>query len=217
MAKGPVIPEKLERWPVERLVPYERNARTHSPEQVAQIAASIAEFGFTNPILVASDAGIIAGHGRLEAAKSLGLTEVPVVVLDHLSDAQRRAYVLADNQLALNAGWDADLLRVELQELEAQEFDLGLLGWSDDSLALLLGDEIEELKEMPGLKDGDRDPIQQMTFTLHDDQAQTLKEALELAKDIGPFVDTGNENSNGNAISRVAELFLSWSADHGVS
>lgn len=217
MAKGPVIPEKLERWPVDRLVPYERNARTHSPEQVAMIAASIVEFGFTNPILVASDAGIIAGHGRLEAAKQLGLAEVPVVVLDHLSDAQRRAYVLADNQLALNAGWDADLLRVELQELEAQEFDLGLLGWSDDSLASLLGDGIEELEEMPELKDGDRDPIQQMTFTLHDDQVQTLKEALELAKAIGPFVDTGNENSNGNAVSRVAELFLSWSADHGVS
>jgi DNA modification methylase len=144
MAKGPVIPEKLERWPVDRLVPYERNARTHSPEQVAQIAASIVEFGFTNPILVASDAGIIAGHGRLEAAKSLGLTDVPVVVLDHLSDAQRRAYVLADNQLALNAGWDADLLRVELQELEAQEFDLSLLGFSEDELSELLP-EVEQL------------------------------------------------------------------------
>jgi ParB/RepB/Spo0J family partition protein len=144
MAKGPVIPDKLERWPVDRLVPYERNARTHSPEQVAQIAASIAEFGFTNPILVASDAGIIAGHGRLEAAKSLGLTDVPVVVLDHLSDAQRRAYVLADNQLALNAGWDADLLRVELQELEAQEFDLSLLGFSDEELSELLP-EVEQL------------------------------------------------------------------------
>ena len=145
MAKSPVIPEKLERWPVNRLVPYERNARTHSPEQVAQIAASIAEFGFTNPILVASDAGIIAGHGRLEAAKQLGLAEVPVVVLDHLSDAQRRAYVLADNQLALNAGWDADLLRIELQELEAQEFDLSLLGFSEDELSELLP-EVEQLK-----------------------------------------------------------------------
>lgn len=132
MTKGPVIPEKLERWPVGRLVPYERNARTHSPEQVAMIAASIAEFGFTNPILVASDAGIIAGHGRLEAAKQLGLAEVPVVVLDHLSDAQRRAYVIADNQLALNAGWDDELLKSELAELGELEFDLTLLGWGDD-------------------------------------------------------------------------------------
>jgi len=155
MAKGPVIPEKLERWPVDRLVPYERNARTHSPEQVAQIAASIAEFGFTNPILVASDAGIIAGHGRLEAAKQLGLAEVPVVVLDHLSDAQRRAYVLADNQLALNAGWDADILRVELQELEAQEFDLSLLGFSEDELSELL----PEIEQLEAEEQGDPDEV----------------------------------------------------------
>ena len=132
MAKGPVIPDKLERWPVERLVPYERNARTHSPEQLAQIAASIVEFGFTNPILVASDAGIIAGHGRLEAAKSLGLPEVPVVVLDHLTPAQRRAYVIADNQLALISGWDDELLKSELAELGELEFDLSLLGWGEN-------------------------------------------------------------------------------------
>ena len=132
MAKGPVIPEKLERWPVERLVPYERNARTHSPEQLAQIAASIVEFGFTNPILVASDAGIIAGHGRLEAAKQLGLAEVPVVVLDHLTPAQRRAYVIADNQLALISGWDDELLKNELAELGELEFDLTLLGWGEN-------------------------------------------------------------------------------------
>jgi hypothetical protein len=140
MAKSPVIPEKLERWPVDRLVPYERNSRTHSPEQVAQIAASIVEFGFTNPILVASDAGIIAGHGRLAAAKDLGLKEVPVVVLDHLSDAQRRAYVLADNKLALNAGWDVDMLASEIEELQAVEFDLSLLGWSADELKGLAED-----------------------------------------------------------------------------
>jgi len=132
MPKGPVIPDKLERWPVDRLVPYERNARTHSPEQLAQIAASIVEFGFTNPILVASDAGIIAGHGRLEAAKQLGLAEVPVVVLDHLTPAQRRAYVIADNQLALISGWDDELLKAELAELGELEFDLSLLGWGED-------------------------------------------------------------------------------------
>jgi hypothetical protein len=132
MPKGPVIPDKLERWPVDRLVPYERNARTHSPEQLAQIAASIVEFGFTNPILVASDAGIIAGHGRLEAAKQLGLAEVPVVVLDHLTPAQRRAYVIADNQLALISGWDDELLKNELAELGELEFDLTLLGWGEN-------------------------------------------------------------------------------------
>jgi hypothetical protein len=140
----PVMPDRLERWPIERLVPYERNARTHSPEQVAQIAASIQEFGFTNPILVASDDGILAGHGRLAAAKDLGLAEVPVVVLDHLTPTQRRAYVLADNKLALNAGWDDLMLATELQALQLEEFDLTLMGWSDEELAELLP-QIEEL------------------------------------------------------------------------
>ena len=135
------MPSKIERWPIDRLVPYERNARTHSPEQVAQIAASIQEFGFTNPILVDGKDGIIAGHGRLLAAKDLGLVEVPVVVLDHLTPEQKRAYVLVDNKLALNAGWDADLLQQEIMALSAVEFDLGLLGWSEDELAGMLDPE----------------------------------------------------------------------------
>ena len=128
------MPDKLERWPIERLVPYEKNARTHSAEQVAQIAASIQEFGFTNPILVASDDGILAGHGRLAAAKDLRLKEVPVVVLDHLTPTQRRAYVLADNKLALNAGWEGDMIAAEMEQLQAVEFNLDLLGWSPDEL-----------------------------------------------------------------------------------
>ena len=131
-------------WPLDRLVPYERNARTHSPEQVAQIVASIQEFGFTNPLLVDGADGILAGHGRLAAAKDMGLAEVPVIVLNHLSAEQRRAYILADNKLALNAGWDEELLRLELGDLQLAEFDLSLIGFSDDELADLLPD-IEEL------------------------------------------------------------------------
>jgi ParB-like chromosome segregation protein Spo0J len=131
-------------WPLDRLVPYERNARTHSPEQVAQIVASIQEFGFTNPLLVDGADGILAGHGRLAAAKDMGLAEVPVIVLDHLSAAQRKAYILADNQLALNAGWDTELLRMEVAALNLEDFNLSLLGFSDDELADLLPD-IEEL------------------------------------------------------------------------
>jgi len=140
MTDKPVMPSKLERWPIERLMPYERNARTHSPEQVAQIAASIQEFGFTNPILVDGKDGIIAGHGRLAAAKDLGLTEVPVVVLDHLTPDQKRAYVLTDNKLALNAGWDADLLQQEIAALSLVDFDLSLMGWQEDELAGLLAE-----------------------------------------------------------------------------
>ena len=137
---APVLPTKLERWPIDRLVPYERNARTHGPEQVAQIAASIQEFGFTNPILVDGKDGIIAGHGRLAAARDLGLTEVPVVVLSHLTPEQKRAYVLADNKLALNAGWDDDLLRAELLDLRTDGIGWDLIGWSDDEMAGLLTD-----------------------------------------------------------------------------
>jgi DNA modification methylase len=126
------------RWPVEKLIPFARNARTHSDEQVAQIAASIAEFGWANPILAGADGIIIAGHARLLAARKLGLTEVPVIVLDHLSETQRRALVIADNRLALNAGWDEEMLRVELESLREGEFDLDLLGFTDEEIELLL-------------------------------------------------------------------------------
>ena len=119
---------------VDRLVPYIRNARTYSEDQIAQIAASIAEFGFTNPILIGEDEVIIAGHGRLMAAKALGLTEVPVIVLDHLTEAQRRALVIADNRIAENAGWDDDLLRSELATLREADFDLDLIGFDETEL-----------------------------------------------------------------------------------
>src|SRR5258708_29070575 len=106
-----LMAKHIELWLVEKLIPYAKNPRTHSDAQVAQIAASIAEFGFNNPILVDTNAGIIAGHGRLLAARKLRLKEVPVIVLDHLTETQKRAYILADNQLALNAGWDDEILR----------------------------------------------------------------------------------------------------------
>ena len=137
----PAMARRIEIWPTDRLVPYAKNARTHSPEQVAQIAASIVEFGFVNPILVDSTDGIIAGHGRLLAARKLGLAEVPVVVLGHLSEIQRRAYIIADNQLALNAGWNDELLRVALESLSADGFNLSLVGFSDYELAGILADD----------------------------------------------------------------------------
>lgn len=136
------LADKIEQWPTPKLVPYARNARTHSDAQVAQIAASIAEFGFTNPILAGSDGVIVAGHGRLAAAQKLGLEAVPVVVLDHLTPTQRRALVIADNRIAENAGWDEELLRIELEGLQDEGFDLDLTGFDADALAeLLAGDE----------------------------------------------------------------------------
>jgi DNA modification methylase len=135
---------RIELWPVERLVPYERNARTHSATQIAQIAASIVEFGFNAPILVDSNAGIIAGHGRLMAARKLGLPEVPVIVLDHLSETQKRAYIIADNKLTELGGWDAEALSLELKDLQGAEFDLDLLGFSDREIEALIGESAPE-------------------------------------------------------------------------
>jgi DNA modification methylase len=130
-------------WPVEKLIPFVRNARTHSAEQVAQVAASIAEFGWTNPILAGADGIVIAGHARLLAARKLGMTEVPVIVLDHLTESQRRALVLADNRLALNAGWDEEMLRVEMAALDDDGFNLEVVGFTDEEIADLLRDPEE--------------------------------------------------------------------------
>jgi DNA modification methylase len=134
------------------LIPYARNPRTHTDAQVAQIAASIREFGWTNPILVDGASGIIAGHGRVLAARKLGLERVPVIELAHMSEAQKRAYVLADNQLALNAGWDDELLRLELADLSELGFDLGLIGFAEGELERLLAGSKE------GLTDDDEAP-----------------------------------------------------------
>ena len=128
----------IEHWPLDRLIPYANDPRTHSDTQVAQIAARIREFGFTNPILVDTDAEILAGHGRLLAAHKLNLSQVPVIILDHLTETQKRAYILADNQLALNAGWDDALLGLELAALKEQDYDLDLIGFDDEELARLL-------------------------------------------------------------------------------
>jgi len=132
---------RIEQWPIERLVPYANNARTHSEAQVAQIAASMVEFGVTNPLLAGSDGVLVSGHGRLLAARTLGLKEVPVVVLDHLTPTQRRALVIADNRIAENAGWDEALLHLELEALLAEDFDLSLTGFDPDDLADLLAGE----------------------------------------------------------------------------
>ena len=124
--------DKVERWPIDRLLPYARNARTHSNEQIAQVAASIREWGWTNPVLIGENGEIIADHCRVLAGKKLGLTEVPIMLATGWSEAQKRAYSLADNQLPLNAEWNPDLLRLELDELKALDFDIDLLGFEDD-------------------------------------------------------------------------------------
>lgn len=148
-SKELAMAKRIELWPLDRLVPYERNARTHSAEQIAQIAASISEFGFLNPILVDSGDGIIAGHGRLAAARDVGLQQVPVVVLDHLTPTQRKAYLIADNKLALNAGWDMSLLQQEMMSLNLTDFDLELLGFDEKELAGFLDPERIDAEDAP--------------------------------------------------------------------
>lgn len=157
--------DKVERTSIKSITPYARNSRTHSDEQVAQIAASIKEWGFTTPILIDTDGEIIAGHGRLLAAQRLGLEEVPTMTAKGWSEAQKRAYVIADNKLALNAGWNDEMLKIELDGLKDLDFDLDLVGFSDDELAKLLQepekegltdeDEVPEAPEKPVTVEGD--------------------------------------------------------------
>jgi ParB-like chromosome segregation protein Spo0J len=130
--------DNIERRKVSALIPYARNARTHSDAQVAQIAASIREWGWTNPVLIDAEGGLIAGHGRVLAARKLGIEDVPCMIATGWSDAQKKAYILADNQLALNAGWDKTLLGGELQDLNAIKFDIGLVGFDPQMLEDLM-------------------------------------------------------------------------------
>jgi len=157
---------QIEKIGIEKLIPYAKNSRTHSDEQVAQIAASIKEFGFNNPVLIGEDDVIIAGHGRVMAARKIGLMEVPCIRLGHLTETQRKAYIIADNRLALNAGWDNELLTIELNELLADNFALDILGFDVDELKNLLDpvkptegltdeDEVPEVPEEPKTKPGD--------------------------------------------------------------
>lgn len=157
----------IETVSIDALIPYARNSRTHSDEQIAQVAASIKEFGFTNPVLIDEAGGIIAGHGRTMAARKLGMVEVPCIRLSHLSEDQKRAYVIADNKLAMNAGWDEKMLAVELQALLGADFDALLTGFEKSEIDALLAemdatpvghtdpDEAPDIQDMPRTKAGD--------------------------------------------------------------
>ena len=168
--------------PTDTLVPYARNARTHSNSQVAQIASSIKEFGFTNPVLIDDTGGIIAGHGRVQAAQMLGLEYVPAIVLGHLTDTQRRAYVLADNKLALNSGWDLNMLQLEIEELKVADFNLDVLGFDPSEINFaevdysVLEDDEDVDAKVKEMENGIRKAIQ-IEF-----EPQDYSEAQELIK-----------------------------------
>src|SRR5210317_1497763 len=144
---------------VAELIPYARNSRTHDKDQVSQIVASIKEFGFTNPVLIDEEGLIIAGHGRVQAAQKLNLKTVPTICLDYLTEAQKKAYVIADNRLALNAGWDFDMLKVELNDLNDLDFDVSLLGFEDKEINDILADPTEGLVDEDSTPNLVEDPI----------------------------------------------------------
>ena len=223
--------QRIELWPVDRLKPYDRNARTHSPDQVTKIAASLAEFGFTNPILVDSADGIIAGHGRLMAAKELGLADVPVIVLDHLTDAQRRAYILADNKLAELAGWDVEMLREEMARL--MDDDPALLfvaGFSELELSAALDDDGQG---GDGLSAGDEDDVytrkvEAPTYTPKELEAPPIAElfnsaraeylaekiiSVEMPEEIRGFLIAAAQRHTVFDYKRIAEFYCHASAE----
>jgi len=182
------------------LIPYANNSRKHSDKQIKQVASSIKEFGFLNPIIIDKDNGIIAGHCRVMACEKLGIKEVPCISAEHLTEAQKKAYIIADNQLALGSEWDMELLKVELEGLKELDFDVDLLGFDDIDSLLINADDFGEYFSLP---DGDKEPFQQITFTLADEQAEFIKDKLAEVKNSDGFKHCetfGNENSNGNAL-----------------
>lgn len=183
--------KQYEKIAIEQLKPYENNARTHSEEQIELIMNSINEFGFVAPVVIDENNVILVGHGRTEAAKRLGIKEVPFRRVTHLSDDQKRAYILADNKLSDLGGWDFDILDIELGEIDLDMSEYGF----DEAI------DPNDFDDTFSLPDGDKPEFQQMTFSLHDKQAELIKSVLAAVDD--PRETYGNTNSNGNAITEV--------------
>lgn len=183
------------------------NVRAHGERNIETIKGSLSRFGQQKPIVIDRDGVVVAGNGTLEAARSLGWERIGVVYSD-LVGSDRTGYAIADNRTAELAEWDTDALSSQLNALRMDEdFDLLATGFTDDDLEKM-GFFGVDSGEMPELPDGDKAPFQQMTFTLHDDQAQVVKRAIEAAKKAGSFIDSPNENSNGNALARIAEAYI---------
>jgi ParB-like chromosome segregation protein Spo0J len=200
---------KIETIDIDRVIPYARNPRKNSAA-IDKVAASLREFGFRQPIVTDENLTVIVGHTRLAAAKKLNLSQVPVHIAEGLTDAQIKAYRIADNRVGEEAEWDNALLAVEIGDLKDQGYDLSLTGLSDLQLADLLPD-VKALDEMPSLSSEDREPYQQMTFVLHDEQVEQVKAAIEAAHKLGEY-NSLNDNRNGNAIARICETFVSGHA-----
>lgn len=199
---------KIEYIEVSELIEYGKNARTHSDEQVEQLVNSIREFGFTNPVLIDEDNVLIAGHGRTMAAKQFGLDKVPCIRLSNLSDDKKRALRIADNQLALNAGWDLDMLADEVKDLNIEEFNLDLLGFDLDFIDDLLESSMDEIVD-----DRDRDEKEddsrfvKRIFLLNENQLTFVDKAITQAKNIGNITGA-SEDIESNAITFICREYL---------
>lgn len=201
--------------PIESLIPYARNSRTHSDAQVAQIAASIKEFGWTNPVLIDGEGLIIAGHGRVMAGRKLGIKEAPCIVLNNLTDAQRRAYVIADNKLALNAGWDTELLKVELNDLKGLDFDLNLTGFDPGELKDLLSGSLDGLSDSYTHKveapiyepKGEKPSIVELCDKSRADKLTQEIEKANLPKDVSEFLKAAASRHVVFNYEKIAEFY----------
>jgi hypothetical protein len=207
---------KIETLPTEKLIPYARNTRTHSDEQVAQIAASIREFGFTNPVLIDGQDGIIAGHGRVMAARKLGLNEVPCIRLGHLTDAQRRAYIIADNKLALNAGWDEELLAVELADLREMDFDLNLTGFDGDAIEVILNppepdalsDAYTHKVDAPVYEpNGEKPPVAELIDNTRAEELRAAITKANLPAEVSAFLNAAADRHTVFNFEKIAEFY----------
>lgn len=204
---------KTESVPIDSIHLDPANVRKHPDRNLATIKASLARFGQQKPIVVDADGIVRAGNGTLEAARALGWKTISVVRTP-LKGSEATAYAIADNRTAELAEWDGTALAEQLRSLQSEDFDLDAVGYTDDEIGALIDGLAKELIDNAGLADamaelpsGDKEPFQQMTFTVSDAQAEAVKEALSKAKDAGGF-DAGNENSNGNALARIAEAYL---------
>lgn len=201
--------------PIESLIPYARNSRTHSDAQVAQIAASIREFGWTNPVLIDGEGGIIAGHGRVMAGRKLGITEAPCIVLDNLTDAKRRAYVIADNKIALNAGWDTELLKIEMSDLKELNFDLNLTGFDPSEIKDLLSGNLDGLSESYTHKveapiyepKGEKPAIVELCDKSRADKLTQEIEKANLPKDVADFLKIAASRHVVFNYEKIAEFY----------
>jgi ParB-like chromosome segregation protein Spo0J len=206
----------IEMLPTAGLVPYARNSRTHSPEQIAQIAGSIREFGFTNPVLVDAENGIIAGHGRVMAAQKLGLEKVPCIRLGYLTEAQKRAYIIADNQIAMNAGWNEEMLSIELAELRADDFDLDLTGFDAAAIEAFLNpdedgplsDDYTHKVDAPVYEPkGDKPPIEELFNKNRADELTADIEKANLPKHVADFLKVAAARHIVFDYGKIAEFY----------